>query len=497
MFSFSNPSWITAQMATLPLLILIAGFSPYQMEALAAGIALPLLHFLWRRGGHAGLRDVALGSEDTVLDLLAHGLSSTTREHDVACICFGIDNLDDLVARHGAFDAEAAIETLLANFRSTLRGKDRIARLECGDYAIALPQIRKPELGPLIALVDRLQRQIPTHAVELQISFGFCCAAQASARTAKSVLQGARDAHAQARRAGPNGVRGYAASAVTDETSTETLSFAESLASPAVVKSALNNEEITAYYQPQICTDTGKIAGFEALARWTDGRGEVLPPKRFLLTIKHVGKLEALSEAMLNQALKALRSWDHAGFDIPHVAVNFATDELRNPHLMERIKWDLDRFDLAPNRLTVELLETVVAHTDDDVIARNIRALSDHGVRIDLDDFGTGHASLANIARFDVDRIKIDRSFIAEIEHNDTARRMISAMTALADQLGVQTVAEGVETAAQRSLVSQLGCAVLQGYAVAHPMPRANTLQWIASHDAGLAEVAIFPRKHG
>ena len=185
----------------------------------------------------------------------------------------------------------------------------------------------------------------------------------------------------------------------------------------------------------------------------------------------------------------ALKAWDNSGTEVPQIGVNFAGGELANPRLIDKITWELDRFDLSPNRLAVEVLETVVASTPDDVITRNINALGKLGCRIDLDDFGTGNASIASIRRFSVSRIKIDRSFVMKADRDPDQQRMIGAILTMAERLGVETLAEGVETVGEHVLLAQLACDHVQGFGIARPMPFEQTLDWIARHNAKLQDV--------
>jgi EAL domain-containing protein (putative c-di-GMP-specific phosphodiesterase class I) len=185
---------------------------------------------------------------------------------------------------------------------------------------------------------------------------------------------------------------------------------------------------------------------------------------------------------MLYHSLASLKKWDARGLDVPMVGVNFASDELRNPKLVDKIRWELDRFDLAPGRLAVEILETVVEDTDNDIITRNIGGLAQLGCAIDLDDFGTGHASIANIRRFAVGRIKIDRSFIENVDNDAEQQRMVAAILTMAERLDLDTLAEGVETIGEHSMLAQLGCGHIQGFGLARPMPFADTLDWIGKH---------------
>jgi len=205
--------------------------------------------------------------------------------------------------------------------------------------------------------------------------------------------------------------------------------------------------------------------------------------------LEEAGLLERLAEVMMYNAFAALKAWDSADLNIPQVGVNFAGPELNNPKLLEKIKWELDRFDLSPDRLAVEILETVVTGAADDTITMNIVALGDLGCKIDLDDFGTGHASIASIRRFSVNRIKIDRSFVMKADRDSEQQRMIGAILTMAERLGVETLAEGVETAGEHALLAQLGCTHVQGFGIAKPMPFESTMDWIAQHTEKLQAV--------
>jgi diguanylate cyclase len=179
------------------------------------------------------------------------------------------------------------------------------------------------------------------------------------------------------------------------------------------------------------------------------------------------------------------------------VAVNFSPDELRNPKLFDKIRWELDRFDLAPERLTIEVLEDVVAKSDDDTTTRNIAALSRIGCGIDLDDFGTGHASISNIRRFDVNRIKIDRSFITHVDTDRDQQNMVAAILTMAERLGLATLGEGVESHGEHAMLAQLGCGHVQGYSIAKPMPLEETNSWITEYNQRIAKAPPIPRQAG
>jgi len=223
----------------------------------------------------------------------------------------------------------------------------------------------------------------------------------------------------------------------------------------------------------------------------------LIPPAEFLPDLQRGNMLERLGEVILYNALSAVRSWAAAGFDVPKVGVNFTSEELRNPKLLEKLEWELDRFNLAADRLAIEVLETVVALSPEDIIARNINGLAKMGCSSDLDDFGTGHASISSIRRFAVERIKIDRSFVMKVDRDADQQKMVSAILSMAERLGLDTLAEGVETAGEHAMLAQLGCRHVQGFGIGRPMPFEHTMDWIRTHNAKLAQTPLIGRQTG
>ena len=245
---------------------------------------------------------------------------------------------------------------------------------------------------------------------------------------------------------------------------------------------ALDSGEIRPWFQPQISTDTGHVTGFEALARWEHPQKGVLGPPVFLPFAEQADLMERLGQVMRHHAFAAMRQWNLAGVVVPRIGVNFSSEELRDPALIDRLKWELDQNELTPDRLTVEILETVFSRRPDDVITRNVIRMSKLGCCIDLDDFGTGHASIASIKRFDVSRIKIDRSFVAKADRDASQQQLVSAILTMAERLNVETLAEGVESQGEHALMAQLGCDHVQGFEIGKPMPFEKTLDWMAAH---------------
>ncbi len=406
-----------------------------------------------------------------------------------ACLVVQFDDANGLLDRHGRAAQAEVLARSAERICAALRTGDTVARLEGGGFAIALGRVRRIDLESAVQLCARLQSAmsppISLHGARIYVtsSIGFCLGERAPAAGGAALLDAAQVAADEALRNGPGAIRCHAPDM------TRTRADRDSLRQE--LETALDEGQIRAHFQPQISTDTGAISGFEALARWYHPERGLIPPLEFLPAIEDCGLSDRLGEVMVYNALLALNRWDKAGYKIPTVAVNFAKSELRNPGLASKLKWELDRFDLAPERLTIEILETVVAETDNDIVVSNIASISQMGCGVDLDDFGTGHASITSIRRFSVRRIKIDRSFVTRVDEDREQQKVMSAILSMAERLGMETLAEGVETSGEHAMLSQLGCGHVQGFGIARPMPVDETMEWIARH---LARIAGTPR---
>ncbi|MBT3143928.1 bifunctional diguanylate cyclase/phosphodiesterase [Ruegeria litorea] len=412
-----------------------------------------------------------------------------------ACFVIELDDYPELVSQHGQSAGDSIAQRSGERIQATLRDNDTVARLGDRKFAVCLSPVPQLDLELCIQLAGRIQNSIEEPisldglAVYVSCSVGFCQLNRAPGKTATDWLDAATTALHEAHQAGPSAIRAYS------EDMRRKTRIKSDLRGEIVA--ALENGQIQPWYQPQISTDTGKVTGFEALARWTHPVRGVIDPDVFLPLIDQAGQMERLGEVILYHALTSLKAWDRAGVSVPRVGVNFASDELQNPGLVNKIQWELDRFDLKPERLSVEILETVFSNTPDDTITRNITGLGALGCRIDLDDFGTGHASIASIRRFSVSRIKIDRSFVMKADCDPEQQRMIGAILTMAERLDLETLAEGVETVGEHALLAQLGCDHVQGFGIGKPMPFEQTLDWIATHEAKLQGTPRIGRETG
>ncbi len=443
-----------------------------------------------RRDGTTGLPD----RQALVHHVDAAFTPGATADGDLRiCLALEIDDIARLRDTYGPEGLEKILRAATVRLRDTLRESDFIASLGRARFGIALGKSPRVDLETMLQLSARLQDafaapiMVDAARVAVTVSVGFALPSRVAAQTGEALVGAAESALDEARRAGPGSVRAFA------KGMRPRVELPENILKDVV--HALEAGEIQAWFQPQISTDTGALSGLEALARWQHPDKGLVAPGAFLPAIAEAGLFERLGEIMLFQSLSAIREWDRAGLEVPGVAVNLSSDELQNPKLFDRIRWELDRFDLAPNRLTLEVLEDVVARSDDDAITRNIAALSQLGCGIDLDDFGTGHASIANIRRFAVSRIKIDRSFVTHADTDRDQQNMVDAILTMADRLGLDTVAEGVESHGEHAMLAQLGCRNVQGYSIAKPMPPGDVAAWVRDHRQKLVRPPQIP--HG
>lgn len=397
-----------------------------------------------------------------------------------ACIMLQMDHHDSLHDSEGAAAAAAVTDHVALRLRAALRRRDRIFFLGRGRFGIVPAPARRmtPEAVWRMAarMQEALQRIDGMSGAGQSICIGIATAA-IGRDTGEDLMAAAAAALDEARETAPATIRmrrsGLKRGAASGPRPLR-------LHEEAI--RALEGGEITAWFQPQLCTDTGRVSGFEALARWCHPQRGVLVPAQFLPYLDRAGLAGQLQEVILRDALGALGKWHALGFDIPGVGVNFSPAGLRDPALADTVAWELDRHDLPARRLTVEILETVVSVSPDDATARNIRRLSEMGCRIDLDDFGTGHASISSLRGFRLNRLKIDRSFVHGIDGDPDQQRMVAAILTMAEQLDLDTLAEGVETSGEHALLAQLGCGHVQGFGIARPMPYERTLPWLRAH---------------
>lgn len=232
----------------------------------------------------------------------------------------------------------------------------------------------------------------------------------------------------------------------------------------SMARAAIDDQRVTPYFQPKVELATGRLAGFEALLRWQHPRSGLQPPGEIAAAFDDLDLALALSDRMFDQTIAHMRRWLDQGIAFGSIAINAASAEFRRDDLAERILERLERARVPANLLELEVTETVFLGAGAGHVDRALKLLSAAGVKIALDDFGTGYASLSHLKQYSVDTIKIDRSFVCNLENAMGDAAIVDAVINLGVSLGMHIVAEGIETEAQARYLLSHGCAFGQGY---------------------------------
>jgi diguanylate cyclase len=254
----------------------------------------------------------------------------------------------------------------------------------------------------------------------------------------------------------------------------------EQLALRTELRNAIDDGQLRLYYQPKVHGDADRISGVEGLIRWQHPARGLLGPAEFIPIAERFGLITALGNWVINEACRQVAAWEEQGLSI-HVAVNLSVHQLRDPDLVQHVEQALTRHHVAPGRLLCEITESV-AMEDFRAVQRAFDGLARIGVYLAIDDFGTGYSSLAYLRQLPARQLKIDRSFVSDLEWSPDALAVVDAVIRLAHALGLKVVAEGVENAGQREILRNLHCDELQGFLFARPMPAGQIPEWAVAH---------------
>ena len=237
----------------------------------------------------------------------------------------------------------------------------------------------------------------------------------------------------------------------------------------SALRHALERDELHVEYQPMRDVRSGRVSAAEALVRWTDGDGERIGPDEFIPIAEQTGQIVEIGEWVLRRACAQAAAWRDAGLGRVRISVNVSVVQLRDLGFVNVVEQALVETGLSADQLELEITESSILDESPHVVAA-VSALTDLGVAFALDDFGTGYSSLSALQRFPIERLKIDRSFVAGIGDSDSDEALTSAIVALARRLDQRVVAEGVETEEQARVLTALGCDELQGYLFSRPL---------------------------
>lgn len=248
------------------------------------------------------------------------------------------------------------------------------------------------------------------------------------------------------------------------------------------LKTAIAEHGFDVYFQPQVSLSNGTIAGVEALVRWNHPERGMVSPGEFIPVAEKSGLMAQIGRISIAKAIEQAAAWHKAGIAFGRLAVNASGTELREPDFDSFLFGALERTGLPADKLSLEIVESVILDDEKTGIAGKLRQIRAAGVHLELDDFGTGYASLSHVNPNEIDRLKIDRRFVQNINVNGDNSKIVRAITELARGLGISIIAEGAETEAELDSLVQAGCDQVQGYSIAFPMPSEQATAWLASH---------------
>ncbi|MBI3779366.1 MAG: EAL domain-containing protein [Gammaproteobacteria bacterium] len=405
-----------------------------------------------------------------LLDRLKQATIEARRHgRQLAVIGLNIDRFKFVNETHGHEAGDAVLKAAAERLATCVRPGDTVARLGGDEFAIALADLAHADdvtrvLQKIMACADT-PFSVAGNDLFITVSVGVALF-PLDGEDPETLLKNAAVAMHQAKtHGGGGGYQFYSAQMAS--------LAAEHLALESGLRRALERKEFVLHYQPQVNLHTGAVTGMEALIRWNHPEQGMISPARFIPLAEETGLIVPIGEWVLETACAQIRVWEDAGQPPLRVAVNISAQHFKQPGLDETIRRILQETGVDPRRLDIELTESALAQNPETIsgVLNNLERL---GVQISIDDFGTGYSSLSYLKRFPVDVLKIDQSFVRDITTDPDDAAIVMAIIGMAHALGIQTIAEGVETKEQLEFLRKHGCEAMQGYYFSKPLPAAD-----------------------
>lgn len=412
---------------------------------------------------------------------LEQELAFVRRGGQLAVLYLDLDHFKSVNDTLGHSTGDELLKAVTARMQDCLRACDIFARLGGDEFAIVQTGIEHPT--DAAALAQRIRDAITHscydlngHQVVVDISIGIALAPDDSTE-ADQLLKYADMALYGAKSDGRGTFRYF------ESEMDARMKMRRSL--EVELRKALLNNEFELHYQPIVRFADNAVSGCEALLRWNHPERGLISPADFIPVAEETGLINAIGEWVLRQACAEAATWpDHI-----KIAVNASPVQFRSQDLPQTVIKALTAANLAPHRLELEITESVLMQSNDTTL-RRLHQLRELGVRISMDDFGTGHSSLSYLRSFPLDKIKIDRSFVNDLSNGNEGPAIMQAILTLANSLNMTTTAEGVETECQAELLRAMGCVEMQGFLFSAPKPRREIAPLLASHTKRIASAA-------
>lgn len=400
---------------------------------------------------------------DRLTQSLAQASRRKRKRQKVAVLSLDMDRFKLINDSLGHTIGDKILQATSLRLKGSLREGDTIARQGGDEFIILLPELSQEKDAVVVAqkILDVLAEPftLDTHEVFITASIGISLY-PADGDDSESLIKHADTAMNHAKTLGRNNYQFF--------TSALNIAANERLALENNLRKALEREEFILYYQPQICLNSGKIIGTEALLRWRRPNGTLVAPGQFIPTAEDTGLIVPLGEWVLRTACAQNKAWQAMGLPTQRLAVNLSARQFRQPNLVALVAKILRDTGLDARWLVLEITESI-AMDDVKYTVEMLRELKKMGISLAIDDFGTGFSSLIYLKRFPIDTLKIDKAFIGDI--GTEGEEIVTSIILLAQTLRLNVIAEGVETAEQCAFLRQHRCDEMQGYLFSRPLP--------------------------
>jgi len=429
-----------------------------------------------RRLSHQATHDALTGLPNRLLikDRLQRAIAQAQRQNRRGALVFiDLDKFKEVNDSLGHDAGDELLKALGRHIRETLRESDTVARLGGDEFVVLLEDI--PSRQDMDAVVQKLCEaialpcQVDGHAFHPEASLGIAVFPDDGA-DAKTLMRNADTAMYVAKAQGRNQHRFF--SADMNEELTEWIEMTSNL------RRAIENGEFELHYQPKLRLDDETHGGMEALIRWRHPEQGMVSPARFIPVAEKCGLIGAIGDWVMDEACRQARAWLDAGLDPGRVAVNLSAAQCQGGRLSDQVRKSLAKHGLSGRHLEVEITESIVMN-DAEASIRAFWTLREMDVEISVDDFGTGYSSLSYLKRLPLHKLKIDKSFVDDIETDANDVEIIKAIIAMAHSLKLAVIAEGVENAAQLQCLESAGCDHIQGYHYSRPLSAAAMTEFL------------------
>jgi diguanylate cyclase (GGDEF)-like protein len=388
----------------------------------------------------------------------------------LALLFVDLDGFKPVNDTFGHSSGDVVLKQVGERLKSVLRAGDMVGRIGGDEFVLMVTGSPSDEAVAQVAkrVIDEVSRpyEIDGRGVGISCSIGIVFYPDSGAHT--KLIARADAAMYAAKRSGGSCYSFYVPS--MDEDARDKFELTRDL------REALDNDEMELFYQPKIDTKSGKVTAAEALLRWKHPKRGMVPPDVFIPLAERFGLINALGNWVIEEACRQARLWREHGLRM-RLAINLSAHQLRQPDIVQRMEEALERHRIHPSLLTCEITESV-AMEDTKATQATFLRLGTAGIHLSIDDFGTGYSSLSYLRRLPAEELKIDRTFVMDIENSADAQAVVDAVIKLAHALSLRVVAEGVENQRQHEILSAMGCDEMQGYLFAKPMSARALLLW-------------------